>query len=136
MSFLLLASYLSLPVLYFLRFCPKNLPLLSLYPASFYPVSLHSLPSPVLLPQHRSSLQAFQTALLQDMQNWTATLPEAVPQDPVHRSALSRTLSSSMHHLHCLPASLNHQDLSLKNQSSNSDLLDSESLNSHTSRYM
>ena len=122
MSFLLLASYLSLPVLYFLRFCPKNLSLLSLYP-----VSLHSLPSPVLLPQHRSSLQAFQTALLQDMQNWTATLPEAVPQDPVHRSALSRTLSSSMHHLHCLPASLNHQDLSLKNQSLNSVLQGSES---------
>ena len=131
MSFLLLASYLSLPVLYFLRFCPKNLPLLSLYPASFY-----SLPSPVLLPQHRSSLQAFQTALLQDMQNWTATLPEAVPLNLVHRSALSRTLSSSMHHWHCSPASLNHQDLSLKNQSLNSDLPDSESLNSHTSRCM
>ena len=63
-------------------------------------------------------------------------LPEAVPQDPVHRSALSRTLSSSMHHWHCSPASLNHQDLSLKNQSLNSDLPDSESLNSHTSRYM
>jgi len=101
-----------------------------------YPFSWKNPLLPVLLPQHRSSLQAFQTALLQDMQNWTATLPEAVPQDPVHRSALSRTLSSSMHHLHCLPASLNHQDLSLKNQSSNSDLLDSESLNSHTSRYM
>ena len=136
MSFLLLDSYLSLPVLYFLRFCPKNLSLLSLYPASFYPVSFYSLPSPVLLPQHRSSLQAFQTALLQDMQNWTATLPEAVPQDLVHRSALSRTLSSSMHHWHCLPVSLNHPDLSLKNQSLNSDLPDSESLNNHTSRYM
>ena len=101
-----------------------------------YPFSWKNPLLPVLLPQHRSSLQAFQTALLQDMQNWTATLPEAVPQDPVHRSALSRTLSSSVHHWHCLPASLNHQDLSLKNQSLNSDLPDSESLNSHTSRYM
>ena len=101
-----------------------------------YPFSWKNPLLPVLLPQHRSSLQAFQTALLQDMQNWTATLPEAVPQDPVHRSALSRTLSSSVHHWHCLPASLNHQDLSLKNQSLNSDLPDSESLNSHTSRCM
>ena len=101
-----------------------------------YPFSWKNPLLPVLLPQHRSSLQAFQPVPLQDKQNSTATLPEAVPQDPVHRSALSRTLSSSMHHLHCLPASLNHQDLSLKNQSSNSDLLDSESLNSHTSRYM
>ncbi len=101
-----------------------------------YPFSWKNPLLPVLLPQHRSSLQAFQTALLQDMQNWTATLPEAVPQDLVHRSALFRTLSSSMHHLHCLPVSLNHQDLSLKNQSLNSDLPDSESLNSHMSRYM
>ena len=101
-----------------------------------YPFSWKNPLLPVLLPQHRSSLQAFQPVPLQDKQNSTATLPEAVPQDPVHRSALSRTLSSSMHHWHCLPASLNHQDLSLKNQSLNSDLPDSESLNNHTSRYM
>ena len=52
-----------------------------------YPFSWKNPLLPVLLPQHRSSLQAFQPVPLQDKQNSTATLPEAVPLNLVHRTA-------------------------------------------------